>query len=130
MKAIRFILTSAFLLAPAAMMGCGGGSSSASSSNNAPADTTVPPPAGTPLALIKVGMGPKQVTDLIGQPTDQSTYDTGKRWIPYYYGSDLVRTAYLYKGQGRVIFCPDSRYTTSMSVIEIEYDPKEPGYKQ
>lgn len=53
---------------------------------------------------LKIGMGMREVTDLIGQPTDQNAYVTGKTWIPFYYGSDRYRHELVYKGQGRLVF--------------------------
>jgi outer membrane protein assembly factor BamE (lipoprotein component of BamABCDE complex) len=46
------------------------------------------PAPGSKFTKLRIGMSMKQVTDLVGQPTDQGTYITGKAWIPYYYGSD------------------------------------------
>jgi hypothetical protein len=54
---------------------------------------------------------------------------TGKAWIPFYYGGDTHRMEARYKGQGRVIFAPDSQFDGDMRVISIEYDPTETGYK-
>ncbi len=53
---------------------------------------------------LKIGMGMRQVTDLIGQPTDQNAYVTGKTLIPFYYASDRYRHELVYKGQGRLVF--------------------------
>jgi hypothetical protein len=132
MNAFRLLVTSAALLAPAALIGCKSSGSSASTQEAATsqeAEKTYPPaPAGTPFAKIQNGMDQKQVTDLIGQPTDISVYVTGKAFIPFYYGGDTHRTMYRYKGQGRIIFAPDSRFTSGQSVIEMEYDPTETGY--
>ena len=132
MKPTRFLVTTAFLLAQAAMMGCHSSSpttQTAAAPATDPSATVYPPaPAGTPFALIKVGMDSKQVTDLIGPPTSEGAYMTGKAFIPFYYGGDTHRIQYDYKAQGRIILSPDSRFTSSLSVIEIEYDPTETGY--
>jgi hypothetical protein len=53
---------------------------------------------------LQIGMSLKQVTDLIGQPTDQGAYVTGKAFIPFYFGSDTHRYEMAYKGQGRLVF--------------------------
>lgn len=132
MKAIRLMVSGAFLFAAAAMIGCHSSGSSPTTQDAATtqaADKTYPPaPAGTPLAQIKVGMESTEVTALIGPPTNTSAYVTGKAFIPFYYGGDTHRIMYHYKGQGRVILSPDSRFTSGESVIEIEYDPTEVGY--
>ena len=86
-------------------------------------------PDGTPLAKVRVDEGMKEVYDTIGPPTDTSTYMTGKAWMPFYYGGDTHRMEARYKGQGRVIFAPDSRFSGDERVIEVQYDPTETGYK-
>ncbi len=132
MRSLRLVLSSACLIASAALVGCGSSGNTPTTQGSASSDEKVYPPApdGTPLAKIKVGMDEAQVTDLIGRPTDITAYVTGKAFIPFYYGGDTHRVMYLYKGQGRVIFSPDSRFTSGQSVIEIEYDPTETGYKK
>jgi hypothetical protein len=80
-------------------------------------------PSDSLFAKIKIGMGRKQVTDLIGHHSDMHTFSTGKIWIPFYFGSDTVRTVYYYKGKGRILFSRNGR------VMKIDYDPSEDGYK-
>ncbi|WP_334159218.1 hypothetical protein [Oryzomicrobium sp.] len=62
------------------------------------------PAAGSKFTSLKIGMSMAQVTNQIGQPTDQGAYITGKAWIPFYFGSDRHRYELVYKGQGRLIF--------------------------
>ena len=132
MKPTRFLLGTVVLFAPAAMMGCHSSSSTtqpaAAPATDPSAKVYPPAPAGTPFAKIAVGMDMKQVIDLIGPPTDQHAYVTGKAFLPFYYGGDTHRTEFEYKGQGRIIFSPDSRFSSGQSVIEVEYDPTETGY--
>jgi len=80
-------------------------------------------PSNSLFAKIRIGMGQRQVMDLIGQPSDLQTRMTGKNWIPFYFGSDRMRTIYYYKGQGRIFFSGNSR------VMKIDYDPAEDGYR-
>ena len=89
---------------------------------------SVPVPADSPFAKIKVGMGMKEVYDLIGQPTDTSSHITGKQFNPFYYGGDTHRVEALYKGQGRIVFAPPHAFTGDVRVIEINYNPNERGY--
>jgi len=86
----------------------------------------VPPPKGSLLAKVSIGMSDTEVHNAIGGPTGTRTYPTGKQAIPFYYGPDLMRTDWKYKGQGRVIFSHD-RYGANMKVIRIDYDPHETG---
>lgn len=81
-----------------------------------------PIPADCSLSKIAEGMGQGQVFDILGPPKDQEVYTTGKQYIPFYFGSDVVRTVYYYKGLGQIHF-------TSGRVVEIMYDPTEDGYR-
>ncbi len=90
----------------------------------APAAT---PPAGSPLAGVRQGMRPEEVQKLAGAPSTIRPYITGKAFIPWYYGPDRTRTAYYYKGQGRVVFSGDGGLGTNSTVLHVEYDPSDPG---
>lgn len=79
-------------------------------------------------AKIKIGMSQKQVTDLIGQPSDSNSYATAKAFIPFYFGGDKLETKLYYKGAGRLVFASNNGVTTAMSLIGIEYDAGESGY--
>ncbi len=74
-------------------------------------------PAGTPLAKITPGMSDIDVRKVLGEPTRTRSYATGKRWIPWYFGSDTSRTAYTYAGQGEVVF------NRNLKVLHVKYDP-------
>ena len=69
--------------------------------------TGVPAP-GSRFTQLQIGMPLKQVTDILGPPTDEGSYITGKAFIPFYYGSDRYRYELAYKGQGRLIFAGGS----------------------
>jgi hypothetical protein len=79
---------------------------------------------------LKIGMPMKQVTDLIGKPTDQGTYVTGKAWIPFYFGSDRYRHELVYKNQGRLIFAGGSVGDFSSGhLVWIIYNRNEPSFR-
>ena len=65
---------------------------------------------GTPgpdskFAKLLIGMEPSEVQDILGRSPDRShSYESGKRWIPFYFGNDARRTQALYKGEGCLIF--------------------------
>lgn len=84
-------------------------------------------PANSPLAKIKQGMGMKEVSDIIGQPTDTSSHITGKAFIPFYFGEDRAETVAYYKGLGRITY---SSANGSPRVSAVEYDPSETGYSR
>jgi hypothetical protein len=92
------------------------------------ADKGVPPPANSPLARVKLGMRANEVTDILGAPSDQNSYASGKAWIPFYFGDDVRRTSFYYKGQGRVVFSGGNKWGGGGgNVIRVDYDPSEPG---
>jgi hypothetical protein len=85
---------------------------------------------GSKFGLLKIGMGMKQVTDLVGQPTDQGTYITGKAFIPFYFGSDRYRYELVYKGWGRLIFAGGSMGNLGGgNLFWIINSASEPGYR-
>lgn len=77
---------------------------------------------------LKMGMGMKQVTDIVGPPTDQGAYITGKAFIPFYFGDDKHRFEMAYKGQGRLIFAGQS-FGTGAYLIKIIHDSNDSGYR-
>lgn len=81
-----------------------------------------PAPAGSPLAKISNGMADTDVRRILGEPSSSKSYQTGKQWIPYYYGPDTARTEYIYKGLGRITLTRN-RYSGGLSVIRVDYDP-------
>ena len=87
-----------------------------------------PPPAKSRLAKVEIGMSPREVEAILGPPTDENAYVTGKAFIPYYFGRDRWRRAYFYKGMGRVVFAGSGGWSQSARVDRVEYDPNEPGH--
>ena len=126
-------LVSSSLLIGLVACASGGGngsetSTAASSKSAAPAKAPkgVAPPAGHKLAKVTVGMKPEQVKKIMGEPTGQSTYMTGKAWIPFYFGP-TNQTDWKYKGQGRVVFVNNRWSGALQSVTRVDYDPSEDG---
>lgn len=85
-------------------------------------------PANAPFAKIKIGMGQGQVHSILGQPTDSRMYQTGKMWIPFYFGNDTMRTEELYKGVGRITFVGMGIGGVNLKVFKASYDPTENGF--
>ena len=126
MKKNLFLL--ALLGTGLALSGVGCGTTDSASSEPAKEDVkaaAVPIPADSPFAKIKLDMSMDEVFALIGRPDDTSNHITGKAFMPYYYGGDTHRTEAIYKGQGRIIFCPRNHWTQSLGVMEIVYNPSE-----
>ena len=80
------------------------------------------PPIDSVLIKIKKGMTSDTVVSILGAPADVTSYQTGKRWMPFYYGPDTSRTDFIYSGLGRIVFS-NSRYSGGSKVIRITYDP-------
>ena len=56
-------------------------------------------------AKLQIGMSMNETQELLGRAPDRlHTYESGKRWIPFYYGNDARRMQVLYKGEGCLIF--------------------------
>jgi hypothetical protein len=88
------------------------------------------PAPGSRFTKLTIGMGMKEVTDLIGPPTDQGSYVTGKAFIPFFFGSDRYRHEMAYKGMGRLVFAGGSVGDyTSGHLIEITHNAAESGYR-
>jgi hypothetical protein len=89
--------------------------------------TGKPAPDST-FTQLQIGMPMKQVTDLIGEPTDQGGYVTGKAFIPFFFGSDAHRYEMAYKGQGRLVFAGE-RMGTGGNLIWIIHNKDDSGYR-
>lgn len=93
-------------------------------------EITGTPARSSKFSRLQIGMPMKQVTDLIGQPTDQGAYLTGKAWIPFYFGSDRTRYELVYKGQGRLIFSGEGGFGYGAGHLTwIIHNANEPGYR-
>ncbi|WP_304307862.1 hypothetical protein [Pseudacidovorax intermedius] len=98
--------------------------------NDYEGEITGNPAANSKFTKLQIGMPVRQVTDLIGPPTDQGAYMTGKAWIPFYFGGDRHRFEMTYKGQGRLIFAGGGMGDfTSGYLIWIIHNASEPGYR-
>ncbi len=108
----------------------------ASTNNNPGASSALPEsriegniPANAPFAKIKIGMSQGQVHSILGQPTDSKVYQTGKMWIPFYFGSDTHRTEELYKGVGQITYTGMGIGGVNLTVFKATYDPSEDGFQ-
>src|SRR4051812_5786850 len=116
------INVSALLMASVLVIGCAGQQSAKQSDAPAPAaaktQSSTPgartvksidgtfdgeivgtPAPNSKFAKLKIGMTPHDVNSLIGVADDMSHHETGKRWIPFYFGNDVQRMEALYKGE-------------------------------
>lgn len=86
------------------------------------------PAPGSKFSKIQIGMFSKQIMDLIGAPTDQKSYATGKAFIPFHFGGDNYRFEYFYKGEGTLTFSGGGIGSSAMKLIKITVNPAESGY--
>jgi len=97
--------------------------------NDYEGEITGRPAPGSKFTQIQIGMPLKQVMDIVGTPTDQGAYVTGKAFIPFFFGSDRYRHEVVYKGQGRLIFAGSSGFDTNAHLIWIIHSANEQGYR-
>ncbi len=58
------------------------------------------PARGSKFAKLQIGMPMSEVSSLIGGPDNLERHETGKRWIPFYFGNDSQRLQASYRGEG------------------------------
>ncbi len=87
---------------------------------------------GSRFSKLKIGMSTDEVHTIFGRTPDRShTYESGKRWIPFYFGNDARRMQVLYKDQGCLIFTSGNIYGgAGGDLIQIEADPTGKCYQQ
>jgi hypothetical protein len=82
-----------------------------------------PLPAGK-FKKVQIGMEFSEVTQAIGAPQNMKSYETGKRWIPFYYGNDVRRTQTLYPAEGCLTFTDGNRFGGGgKELVAIHHDP-------
>lgn len=110
-----------------ASSGSESGSSTAASTGSTKPPKGVAPPADHRMAKVQMAMTSNQVLEIMGTPTRQHNYLSGKAFQPFNFGNDSgSRLEYQYKGEGRVIFAVP-RWGGEMTVVRVDYDPNEDG---
>jgi len=91
---------------------------------------------GTPapdskFAKLAIGMQTSEVQEVMDRTPDRShSYESGKRWIPFYFGNDARRMQVLYKGEGCLIFTGGNIWGASGGdLIQIQADPSGACYQ-
>ena len=62
------------------------------------------PPADHPFGKLKIGMTYDEVIAIVGKPTSESSWCTGKQHIPFYFGNDKGRAQAIFNGMGKLEF--------------------------
>jgi hypothetical protein len=86
------------------------------------------PAKNSKFAKVRIGMGRKEVEDLIGAPNDSHSYTTGKAFIPFYFGKDAYRFETFYKKEGSLTFEGGGVTGTSGVLIRVSVDTTADGY--
>ena len=82
------------------------------------------PAAGSKFSRLQIGMTMREVNNLIGTPNDMTRHETGKRWIPFYYGNDAQRMQVLYKSEGCLTYTGGNVFGGGGNeLIRIHADP-------
>lgn len=91
---------------------------------------------GTPapdskFAKLEIGMEMPEIMKIMErQPDESHTYESGKRWIPFYYGNDARRMQALFRGEGCLITTGGNIWGgAGGDLIEIHVDPKGACYQ-
>ena len=72
-----------------------------------------------------------EVSEILGKPDSEHHSVTGKAWIPYYFGDDVTRLTWYYKGLGRVNFTGGGAFGQGGGEVQsVEYDPSQGGYRR
>lgn len=82
------------------------------------------PAPDSKFAKLKIGMSMQTVAGLIGAPDFADRRETGKRWIPLYFGTDAQRVLALYKGEGCLTYTGGNVYGEGgAQLIRVVVDP-------
>ena len=84
------------------------------------------PAVGSKFSKLKIGMSQAQVASIVGHPTDQKSYSTGKAWIPFAgaFSGDTYRLEAYYKNEGRLVYAKNGA-----KLYRIDVDTKEDGFQ-
>jgi hypothetical protein len=92
------------------------------------------PPADHPFGKLKIGMSYEEVIAIVGKPSNQHDFCTGKHRIPFYFGDDRARTEAFFKGMGKLDFngadggfFGKCNMRKILDLVYIEYDPAATG---
>ncbi len=89
------------------------------------------PRAGSKFAKLQIGMSMNEIQDILDRTPDRShSYESGKRWIPFYFGNDARRVQALYKGEGCLIVTGGNVWGGGGGdLVQIEFDPSGACYQ-
>jgi hypothetical protein len=88
--------------------------------------------ANSKFASLQIGMSIDEVQSILDRVPDRMhTYESGKRWIPFYFGTDSKRMEVLYKGEGCLVFTHGNNWGGGGgTLISIHHDATGACYPQ
>lgn len=86
---------------------------------------------GDKFGQLKIGMSSGDVQNVMDRvPDRQHSYESGKRWIPFYGGNDARRMQVLYKGHGCLTFTDGNVWGgAGGDLITIQHDSSGACYQ-
>lgn len=86
---------------------------------------------GSKFAQLQIGMNMSEVQTIFDRVPDRShNYESGKRWIPFYFGNDARRMQVLYREEGCLIFADGGVFgSAGGELIQIQHDPSGVCYQ-
>lgn len=89
------------------------------------------PAKGSRFEKLRIGMSMSEVQNVLDRVPDRShTYESGKRWIPFYFGNDARRMQVLFRGEGCLIFTGGNVWGgAGGDLIQIHADPTGACYQ-
>jgi hypothetical protein len=89
------------------------------------------PAPNSKFAKLRIGMEMSEIQAIMGRAPDRSHgYESGKRWIPFYYGNDARRVQALYKGEGCLIVTGGNVWGGGAGdLIQMSVDPTGACYQ-
>ena len=90
------------------------------------------PPADHPFGKLKIGMTYDEAIAIVGKPSSESSWCTGKQHIPFYFGNDKGRAQAIFKGVGKLEFNANvtllpfriCKGSTPLDLVYVEYSPE------
>jgi hypothetical protein len=89
------------------------------------------PALNSKFSKLKIGMEMAEIQEIMGRSPDRwHSYESGKRWIPFYYGNDARRVQALYKGEGCLIVTGGNIWGGGAGdLIQMSIDPSGACYQ-
>ena len=90
------------------------------------------PPPDHPFGKLKIGMTYDDAIAIVGKPSSESSWCTGKQHIPFYFGNDRGRAQAIFKGVGKLEFNASvtllpfriCKGSTPLDLVYVEYSPE------